>query len=262
MCRALRPTALALATLAGTGGAAAQSDPPAGGVEWLAEVKSHSRAPSLHRRLGQATQVAYAGVRVPIADGEYLMRLIASESVLGDGLQQRSSFGSAFDLFYELGDHGELALAVERLDNTHPADQGAKNSVTYAARGVVSQRLAGAATPELRLQTEVASEVNRRGNPGLSGVTASALAEIAVAPAPAWELSFGLSAESARFREPPAGSSAAHDDRYGGVVLAAEHALSPISRLRCEAEAGMMRSTDRDLDGPQRLFGCSVRIEL
>jgi hypothetical protein len=72
----------------------------------------------------------------------------------------------------------------------------------------------------------------------------------------------GLNSDSARYRAPAAGSAVARDDRYAGVVLAAEHVLSPVSRLRCEAEAGTMQSVDPSLDGPQRQVGCSVRIEL
>jgi hypothetical protein len=262
MRRAAFPaTTLALVSLWGSGSAADEGE-PSGGVGWISDVQSRSRPPTLRRPVGQSGQLAYAGVRVPLEDGEYRVRLIAAESVLEDGLQQRSSFGSSVDLYYDIGDDRSFALALERLDNTHPADQAGQDFVSYAARGFIGQRLRGTAAPELRLHTGFSSELNRRGNHALSGVTATALAEIVASPAPAWEVSFGLSGESARFREPAAEFGVARNDRYGGVVLAAEHALSPVSRLRCEAEAGMMRSTDQPLDGPQRLLGCSVRIEL
>jgi hypothetical protein len=262
--RHLRPTAviLALATVLGGGPARADGDQPLGGVEWVADVQERFRPPSLHRPIGQSGQLAYAGVRIPFATGDYRARLIAAESTLGEDLQQRSSAGAGIDLYYELGRHGEIALAIERLDNTHPADQAALDSVSHVARAAVSQRLRGLAAPELRFNAEVSSEQNRRGSPGLSGVTANVIAEVAVAPAPAWELSLGLSADSARYRAPAAGSAAGRDERYGGVVLAAEHVLTPVSRLRCEAEAGTTRSADASLDGPQRQVGCSVRIDL
>ena len=262
MRRATLPaTTLALVSLWGSGSAAGAGE-PYGGAEWISDVQSQSRPATLRRPVGQSGQLAYTGVRVPLEGGEYRVRLVAAESVLEDGLQQRSSFGSSIDLHYDIGDDRSFALALERLDNTHPADQAGQDFVSYAARGFIGQRLRGTAAPELRLHTGLSSELNRRGNHALSGVTATALAEIVASPAPAWELSFGLSGESARFREPAAGIGVARNDRYGGVVLAAEHALSPISRLRCEAEAGMMQSTDQPLDGPQRLLGCSLRIEL
>jgi len=262
--------AVALAGLSGWGSAAAddlasavQIDlAPAGEIEWISDVRSKARAPSLRRPLGQTGYQAATGIRVPFGEGESRVRLIAAETVLGDGLQQRNSFGSSVDLVYGNDEDRSFRLALEWLDNVHPADQAEQDSVSYAAKGTIIQRLPGALAPELSLHTELSSERNRRGNRALSGVGATALAEVSVFPAPDWELSLGLSAESARVREPAPGASVARGERYGGAILAAEHALSPTTRIRCEAEAGTMRSTDPTLDGPQRQVGCSFRIEL
>ena len=45
-------------------------------------------------------------------------------------------------------------------------------------------------------------------------------------------------------------------------MLATEHALSPTTHLRCEAESGVVLSTDAAIDGPRRQVGCSLRLEL
>lgn len=45
-------------------------------------------------------------------------------------------------------------------------------------------------------------------------------------------------------------------------MLATEHCLSPTTHLRCEAESGVVRSTDAAIDGWRRQVGCSLRLEL
>lgn len=259
-----RLASIALTLVAACLPAAATAE-PAGwpiGIDWVADMRSASRPPSLRRPNAQTGRVAYAGLRLPLGAGESQFRVIAAETIVDDGLLHRSSVGPRIDLSYEVGNHGSFTVALERLDNTHPLDQAALDSVSYSARGLWIQGLGGAFAPEIRVQAELESEVNRRGDDARSGVTASGLAELAIYPTPAWELSLGLSAESTRYRGPDATMDVARSDRYVGVLLAVERELSPISRLRCEAEAGALRSTDIEFDGPQRRVGCTMRIDL
>jgi hypothetical protein len=253
---------LVLSTVCLAGPAAADDASVAGGIEWVSDAKARNRPPSPRRPLAEEGHVAYTGIRAAFGGGESLLRFVAADSVLGDGLLQRNSHGASVQLRYSFDENRSAALTLERLDNGYLGRHAWLDSVSHTARGVLSQRLGSALAAELRLQAELSSEVNRRGVPGLSGIVATGLAEIAFYPAPDWEISFGLSSESTRLRGASEAGDGPGTDHVGAVVLTAEHAFAPTTRLRCEAETGMMWPAGQRSDRMQHQFGCALHVEL